>query len=188
MLVVLILSIVTISFAGESSNQLCNSGSQPPMIQDCKRTEYQELLSDILRQTEELLKKKEKEMENILILIDKKNKYPRLTAAFPLLQAYKKAQKAWHTYSNAMLDYRFQIIIRTHNVDSSIKQGEERQCMMQDYRFNMLRSHLSFLDGEMRFLCQFYSQTIMQQKTEGKRGKTDSELRKIKSFNVKKKN
>jgi len=178
MMVVLVLSIVTISYADETFNRSCMGGSQqPPMIQDCRDSSYQSLIRDKVSQTEDFLDRKAREMDEFLDIIEDKSGKSFFTYDF------ENTQSDWKSYFDTIVKIRTEFIKKTGKGSTW-----EKKCLIDEVKFNLLSLRLSYLDGEMRFLCQFYSQAFMQQKAEGKQGKPDSSLAPAKGFTIKKQN
>ena len=181
MMVVLVLSIVTISYADETFNRSCMSGNQQtPMIQDCENSNYQTLIREKAKQTEELLYGKAKKIDELLDKIAYKSRH---SSFFP--HDFYSAQRDWESYFDKMVRIRTEFIERTGKGSTWGK----KRCLIDEVKFDLLSLRLSYLDGEMRFLCQFYSQAFMHQKqTEGKQGKPSSSLLPATGFTIKKQN
>jgi len=180
MMVVLVLSIVTISYADETFNRSCMSGNQqPPMIRDCENNNYQRLIREKAKQTEEVLYGKARKMDELLDKIADKSRH---SSFFP--HDFDSAQRDWESYFDKMVRIRAEFIEKTGKGSTW-----EKRCLIDEVKFNLLSLRLSYLDGEMRFLCQFYSQAFMHQKqTEGEQGKPSSSLAPATGFTIKKQN
>lgn len=152
MVVILVLSVVTISYAQESFNRLCMDRSQQPfMIPDCKNYDYQRFIEDKVNRTENSLNRILNSMEDFLEEIG-----DRLRLSF-WEHDFRNAQNGYRGYVGKMIEFKADFIKKTHEGNSS-----ERKCMLNEYKLKLLSPYLSHLEGEMRSFCQFYSQKFMR--------------------------
>jgi hypothetical protein len=162
MMVTFVLSLVTISYAQESFNQICSGRSdQPPMIQDCKDRNYQQLINIKVELIEKILKEKGRVIDGLLRELQKEADLQNLTDRTErrdIYDSFKKVQKAFETYRSQMDLFESKVINKTHKSHGDIDQQEkEKQCMRHDLEFGLLSSHIRYLDGKMRAICGFYS-------------------------------
>jgi hypothetical protein len=124
-------------------------------IQDCENNNYQRLIREKAKQTVELLSEKARKMDELLDNIADKSRH---SLFFPhnFSHDFDRAQRDWEFYFDKIVKIREEFIEKTGKGSYW-----EKRCLIDEVKINLLSLRLSYLDGEMRFLCQFYSQAFM---------------------------
>ena len=163
MISLLSLSIANVSNAQETQekyNQLCMISNQPPpMIQDCENKNYRKLIEEKANQIERLLIEKKEIVEDII------NNMKRIPGARldDINHLDYDTQKKWRSFFFEIMRLKMFIFKNTHKNYNKKKYEEIKECMENDFKFKLMSARLSYMEGELRSLCQLYGRELNRQ-------------------------
>ena len=151
-ILLLVFCIPITTAAQDSPDQICTTTIvQPHMIQDCNNSNYQQLIREKAYQAEQSLDEK---LSRLMTLIDQIDRDLRISLSTGFIGS---AQSTWDSLYDNLTRYKERVIRERSDIGSRVQ-----ECMINEFKFQLLGPRLSYLDGELMSFCQFYNQARMQ--------------------------